>query len=82
MAREEGIDLDKDSLKILKGDVAFKFAYKNKMNPLTAFKPMVDQIIKLSKEKNAVASSELKEIFSDLQFNFGGRVGGKPVCFV
>jgi hypothetical protein len=79
MAREEGIDLDKDSLKILKGDVAFKFAYKNNMNPLTAFKPMVDQIIKLSKEKNAVASSELKEIFSNLQFNFGGRVGGKPV---
>lgn len=78
MAREEGIDLDKDSLKILKGDTAFKFAYKNTMNPLTAFKPMVDQIIKLSKEKNAVASTELKEIFSDLQFNFGSRIGGKP----
>ena len=78
LAREEGIDLDKDSLKILKGDASFKFAYKGNMNPLTAFEPIVGEILKQAKDKNAVASVKLKEAFRDLTFNFGGRVGGIP----
>ena len=78
LAREEGIELTQDSLKVLKGDASFKYAYKGSVNPLTAFEPLVNEIIKQAKAKNAVASVKLKESFRDLNFNFGGRVGGVP----